>query len=97
MSKPTCKIHHVDNGFARVVYVTVNSEGQRVYYCLMDNAGWGHPNVECYRCTQPPHYEPDYQIKHPNRRIFEVPKGNTETEIAVREFLNKPTMKESRV
>ena len=82
-TEKTFKIHHVDNGFCRVNYQAVNADGQTVYYCLQDE-GKRYGGVVCYRCCGD--FEPNYSIRYP-KNLFEVPTGNSEIEVAVREYL----------
>jgi hypothetical protein len=84
----TFKIHSIDNGFCRVNYKgKTRVEGTRCY-CLQDE-GKNYGGVILYRCSRD--WEPNYPITlHPQlRKQFEVPAGDTQIEIAVREFLTK--------
>jgi len=78
-------IHSIDNGFCRVNYKAKNCAGETVFYCLQDE-GKNYGGVVCYRCSRD--FEPNYSIKY-NRNRFEVPTGNSDIEIVVREYLTK--------
>ena len=80
------KIISVDNGFCRVNYVAKNDADQNVYYCIQDE---GNNDVQFYRCTGQPWCEPNYTIKCSDWSIIEIPTGDSEIEITVRDFLNK--------
>jgi len=78
------KIHHIDNGFCRIVYKAKNSKNQIIYYCLQDE-GVYHGGVLCYRTSTD--FEPDYRIDFP-KNMFEIPMGDSEIEKVVREYLS---------
>lgn len=77
-------LHSVDNGFCRVYYNYVNSQGQKLLYCLQDE-GENYGGVKCYRCSKDG--EPDYTVT-PKGVTFEKPTGTTETEKAVLKYLD---------
>lgn len=89
-------IEKIHEGHCNITYRTKNPLNQTVYYCLQENRH--HPDkVEFFRATLPPWYEPNYQC-HPEDsiyRLFEVPKGDGRTEVAIREFLIKKTQESS--
>ena len=76
-------IYCIDNGYCRVNYVATNEAGQRIYYCLQDE-GKRFGGVICYRSTADE--EPNYPIAY-GRDRFEVPTGNSDIEIVVRDYL----------
>jgi hypothetical protein len=77
------KIHHIDNGFCRVVYKALNEDKQEIFYCLQDE-GERYGGVTCYRTTKD--FEPNYPVEY-GKNMFEVPEGNSEIEIAVKKYL----------
>jgi hypothetical protein len=77
-------IYCIDNGYCRVNYVAKNPAGQRVYYCLQDE-GKNFGGVICYRCSNDD-FEPDYPIVY-GRDRFEVPTGNSDIEVVIRDYL----------
>ena len=81
------KIDHLDEGFCRINYVFQNEEGKHAYYCIQDEG----PYVLAYSCSSD--FEPcsTVNIKKGKQRheVFEVPKGNTELEVKIRNWLNK--------
>jgi hypothetical protein len=79
-------IHSIDNGFCRVNYKAKNSAGEIVFYCLQDE-GQRYGGVACYRCSKD--FEPEYPIFTFRYDQFEIPTGDTQIEIAVREYLTK--------
>jgi len=84
MSEKDFKIVEIDHGFCRIVYVALNEDGKKVYYCLQDE-GENCGGVVCYRTCGPDH-EPSYPIVYARNR-FEVPTGNSLIETAVRDYL----------
>ena len=81
----TFRIHSIDNGFCRVNYVAKNAQGHLVYYCLQDE-GANYGGVVCYRCCK--EFEPSYRMDY-QRKLFEVPTGDSSIESIVREYLTK--------
>lgn len=88
MSSLEFKYLHTDDGNCRVNFA-VRREGseQWAYFCLQEER---KGQVECYWSTGPDWWEPDvpiptFPIKH--SASIPVPQGQTETDKAVREFL----------
>ncbi len=85
MSTKLLQIYDIDNGFCRINYVAKNSNNLRVCYCLQDE-GENYGGVTQYRSTQD--WEPDNKVTS-KKKIWEVPTGNSDIEIAVRAYLTK--------
>ena len=85
MAEKDFKIHSIDNGYCRVYYNAINSEGQKLLYCLQDE-GDNYGGVICYRCSKDG--EPDYPMKYGKNR-FEIPQGNSDIEIVIRKYLER--------
>lgn len=75
------KIHSIDNGFCRINYVGKNTDNQNVYYCLQDE---GQDGIHLYRSTCD--LEPSHEC-NAIASIFEVPTGDTQIEVSVRNRL----------
>lgn len=71
------KIHLLDQGFCRIVYITKNPANQTIYYCLQNDAG---EEVTLNKCTK--EGEPAYAVylNAPAIDLFEIPTGNSELE-----------------
>lgn len=78
------KIDGVEPGYCRIYYLL----NGRISYCFQDE-GPGYGGVILYSCER--QGEPDHpvQIKEGAVLIFELPKGNTEIEVTVREEIIK--------
>ena len=79
------KIVCIDEGFCRVVYSHINSQNQKVYYCIQDDGRYSGVNV--YRCSQAPDPEPDYKVLIPDPTEWEMPTGEGGISAMVRKFL----------
>lgn len=78
---PDFKIEYIVNGFCRIVYSAHNEDNKKVYYCLQDE-GCDLGGIVCYRCSNSDG-EPCCPIHYDYSR-FEIPTGNTEIEISIR-------------
>ena len=81
----TFKIHSIDNVFCRINYTFKNAQGQKLYYCLQDE-GKNYGGVICYRSSVD--LEPCYKVMA-KLSDFEIPTGDSEIEVVVREYLTK--------
>lgn len=78
------KIEYIDNGFCRIVYSIRNEQDQKIFYCLQDEGK--HDGIKMYRCTK--EHEPSHVAK-PNSVIsIEIPKGQTDLEKGIFEYIN---------
>ena len=79
------KIYEIDNGFCRISYKVKNLHDQTIYYCIQDE---GDQCGNCIIYRQTSDGEPDYPIKLDFTQVeFEIPTGDSDIEIAVRDFL----------
>ena len=79
------KYEHTDNGYCRVYYSWINSQRQKISYCIQDE---GRGIIQVYRCSGDKTYdEPEYVV-HPKDAPPLSP-GDTETDKNVNEWITK--------
>jgi len=78
------KIVEIDEGFCRILYKSVIN-GNSYHYCLQED--WPD-KVYLYRCSQPPWFEPEYQVGFKNKVKFERPNGDTQLQNAVNKWID---------
>ena len=97
MSGTLLRIKQMDSGRGALVYETRNSEGERIYYCLMKTFP---KTIEFYRCSQPfteygeVLYEPQDRATPKAKIKIESPKGDSDLEILIRAYIEDERLME---
>lgn len=76
-------------GHCQVTYTSRNDSGQKLVYCLQYQGERWTPKVKLMRCTQDG--EPSHEVAFTQvaRAVFERPKPECSTTIAVNEWINQ--------
>jgi len=78
------KIHHIDHGLARVVYIGANPKGERIYYAIQEKED---NSFTIYRLCQKFEAQGKAFSRKPLCAVFEQPIHNTPLSFNVCKFI----------